>query len=136
MENNKAVRTATIREAPESAFVPLSLTLDADNRYRWHQTADGADTEVSEATIESAIEAGEVAWRDWEFELMGDVTGDQILAAIDAGFAAGGVDEWDSPEFEDARNLTEQARCVWGFMGWRDTANCIRYHHMLGGVRL
>lgn len=62
--------------------------------------------------------------------------GEAILAAIDAGFAAGGVDEWDAPEFAAARDLTETAGCVWDFEGWRNTARCIRAHGSLGGVLL
>lgn len=63
-------------------------------------------------------------------------TAEQILDAIKAGFAAGGKDEWDAPEFQTARDLTGAAGCQWDFMGWRDTARCIRAHGTLGGVVL
>lgn len=63
-------------------------------------------------------------------------TAEQILDAIKAGFAAGGKDEWDAPEFQAARDLTEAAGCVWDFAGWRDTAYTIRAHGMLGDVVL
>jgi hypothetical protein len=59
--------------------------------------------------------------------------GTAILEAIEAGFAAGGKDEWDAPEFANARELTEAAGCVWDFDGWRDTADCIR-QGCLGGT--
>jgi hypothetical protein len=61
---------------------------------------------------------------------------DQIIAAIATGFAAGGKDEWDAPEFQAARDLTEAALCVWDFVGWRDAADAIRFHGRLGGVDL
>ena len=63
-------------------------------------------------------------------------TAEQILEAIAAGFAAGGKDEWDAPEFQAARELTGAAGCQWDFMGWRDTAATIRAHGKLGGAVL
>lgn len=59
--------------------------------------------------------------------------GSAILEAIEAGFAAGGTDEWDAPEFEAARNLTAEIDCSWDFDGWRNTARCIRSGE-LGGT--
>lgn len=58
----------------------------------------------------------------------------QILYAIAAGFAAGGKDEWDAPEFQAARDLTDAAGCVWDFTGWRDAADTIRNNGKLGGI--
>jgi hypothetical protein len=63
-------------------------------------------------------------------------SGAAILEAIETPLRAGAVDEWDAPEFERARKLTEQAGCVWDFVGWRATAATIRNHGRLGGVRL
>jgi hypothetical protein len=62
------------------------------------------------------------------------VQGAAILAAIKSGFAAGGVDEWDAPEFSDARKLSRDI--TWEFTGWHDTARCIEVHGKLGGERL
>jgi hypothetical protein len=62
--------------------------------------------------------------------------GSEIVAAIKAGFAAGGADEWDSPEFEAARKASETAGCVWDFLGWDDTLRCILRHGALGGTAL
>jgi hypothetical protein len=62
------------------------------------------------------------------------VTAQQIIDAINSGFAAGGKDEWDAPEFEAARQLTGQAGCCWDFAGWRETRRTIREHGRLGGV--
>lgn len=52
--------------------------------------------------------------------------GTAVIEAIEAGFAAGGKDEWDAPEFSEARELTEAIGCSWDFSGWHDTAACIR----------
>lgn len=64
---NTFVARATIRETPDSPLVFLYLALDSDGRYRWHQFTDNADTEVSGATIEEAIDAAWDSWRSWEF---------------------------------------------------------------------
>ena len=60
--------------------------------------------------------------------------GNEIVTAIKAGIAAGGVDEWDSPEFEAARKASEGY--VWEFAGWADTLACIERHGALGGDSL
>jgi hypothetical protein len=67
---------------------------------------------------------------------MTKINADKIIEAIDAGFAAGGRDEWDAPEFQAARDLTEQAGCVWDFTGWRETRQTVQNHSALGGVVL
>lgn len=59
--------------------------------------------------------------------------GQAIIAAIKAGFAAGGKDQWDAPEFEAARQATADAGCCWDFDGWRNAAECVK-EGMLGGV--
>lgn len=61
---------------------------------------------------------------------------EQVIAAITDGFAAGGVDEWEAPEFQSARDLTEQFGCSWDFYGWRSTRDSIINHGKLGGVNL
>lgn len=58
-----------------------------------------------------------------------------IIDAITAGLRAGGKDEWDAPEFQAARDLTEAAGCVWDFDGWRDTRDGLEASGWLGGVR-
>jgi len=67
------------------------------------------------------------------------ITADQIIAAIERGFDARGKDEWDAPEFEEARCLTAQAGCVWDFEGWRETLAHLKlseWPRRLGGVTL
>lgn len=57
-----------------------------------------------------------------------------IIETIKAGFAAGGVDEWDAPEFEAARIATEGYS--WDFAGWADTLTCVERFGRLGGVEV
>lgn len=67
------------------------------------------------------------------------ITADQIIAAIERGFDAKGKDEWDAPEFEEARRLTAAAGCVWDFYGWRATLEHLKlseWPRRLGGVTL
>lgn len=46
--------------------IALELKLAADGRYRWFESATGADTEVSGRTQEEAQQAAADAWRRWE----------------------------------------------------------------------
>lgn len=46
--------------------VKIELRHDADGRYRWYETATGADTEVSGETPEAAWEAAYKAWPDYD----------------------------------------------------------------------
>jgi hypothetical protein len=60
-----------------------------------------------------------------------------IIDAINAGLKAGGDNEdWDAPEFQVVRDLTEEAGCAWDFSSWSDTLATIENHGQLGGVRL
>ncbi len=178
--------TATIT-GDEGKAIRLFLRRDKD-AYRWYEES-GKDTEVSGDSIEDARGAAYASWRRWRLA-MDAVTGEQIIAAIEAGFASSSMNavmqeaasrhkealayrdshpgstvlqyesyaecweaaardlgytgrtpvalnmDWDAPEFQDARELTELAGCQWDFEGWRAAANCIRAHGMLGGVRL
>lgn len=60
----------------------------------------------------------------------------ELLAAIKAGFNSGGRDEWDAPEFEDARLITGYAGASWDFDGWRPILDDLRLHGKvtLGGT--
>jgi len=84
---HKATATATIRESATAPEIALNLTLDADSMYRWHQATDGADTDISGHTIQSAIESGSDAWRGWEFAVSpgAAIRGDVLRAAADYG---------------------------------------------------
>jgi hypothetical protein len=72
MNANATVATATIDgEHPEDERQVLHLVLDSDSTgdvYRW-VAEDGSGTEVSARTIEDALEAGSVAWRNWTWML-------------------------------------------------------------------
>jgi hypothetical protein len=46
--------------------VQIELRQDNDGRYRWYETATGADTEVSGETPEAAWEAAYKAWPNQE----------------------------------------------------------------------
>lgn len=67
--------------------------------------------------------------------------GQQIVAAIQDGLLAGADNaDWDAPEMEAARSLTDSEDpdmlCAWDFAGWRDAERCISEHGKLGGVVL
>lgn len=58
-----------------------------------------------------------------------------IIAAIESGLKAGGDDkDWNAPEFEQARDLTGAAGCVWDFVAWKHALNCVERYGKLGGV--
>ena len=67
---------------------------------------------------------------------------DRLIAAIRGGFAAGGKDEWDAPEFGQARELTAGWGCAWDFAGWRELVNRLESEgamgrpQVLGGIDL
>ena len=60
----KAIRTATIQESASTQPITLELRHDRD-AYRWYERATGADTEVSGATINTALQAARDAWMNW-----------------------------------------------------------------------
>jgi hypothetical protein len=56
--------TTTLKTA--TAFgVTIELQQDRDDRYRWYESATGADTEVSGRTVEEATENAASAWSDF-----------------------------------------------------------------------
>ena len=65
MKTSEILAKATIQESNESPEIEIELRHDADGAYRWYQSADGADTEVSADSRDGAIEAAYYAWRNW-----------------------------------------------------------------------
>ena len=63
---------------------------------------------------------------------------EKLTQAIRSGQQAGGDDQdWNAPEFQQARDLTEQYGCTWDFSSWDDTLHTItRDNSTLGGIDL
>jgi hypothetical protein len=70
MENTRTQWGATIQESEASESISLHLYVSAmDGRYRWYQDENGADSEVSGATEDEAIEAARAAWGSWNIHI-------------------------------------------------------------------
>ena len=65
---NQTQWAAWIRETPQSEILEIRLW-ECDDSFRWYDES-GADTEVSGATEESAIEAALEAWRTWGIQII------------------------------------------------------------------
>lgn len=116
--NTETVDTAVFGEMPEGALA-LKYADDTEDA-RWITDAD---------------ELEQLRREDAPLSLVPLPSAQPIIDAITAGLRAGGKDEWDAPEFQAARDLTEAAGCVWDFDGWRDTRDGLANSGWLGGVR-
>lgn len=77
MTANEIIRRAIIQEEPGMPEIIIELRLDdrnkhEDARYRWFESETGAESAVSGADIDSALENGEIAWRNWHFSFINE----------------------------------------------------------------
>lgn len=60
--------TATVTDESGQTLL-LALFQDVD-AYRWYEGDDHADTEVSGASEQDAIDAAEAAWKNWGIQIL------------------------------------------------------------------
>lgn len=122
--------------------VPHTLSLEILRGTRDY--SDLSENEIEECA-DLADEAAHEIVQDWEVNirewveagnLQNVITAQMIIDAITKGLAAGAADDWDSPEFAEARRLTREAGCEWDFASWEETAFTLLNHGKLGGVEL
>jgi hypothetical protein len=99
-------------------------------------TADGGANHAGTVIYPTRRRAAEAAVSFADGFSVTRVSALAVVTAIENGLKRGASDDdWDAPEMQLARDLTEQAGSVWDFDGWRRAADCLgRPKARLGGV--
>lgn len=101
------------------------ITFDEHSGYRFAEREPQDAEVIWNRELQALIESGE--------DLPNSAP---AIAAIEAGLAAGGDEEdWEAPEFEAAREATQEMGISWDFDGWEDTLTMLR-NGKIGGTEV